>query len=559
MAKAMLGLGASDGGQCLWDGWGVVGWGLLDKENVGISCSCTVCVGGNLDVVKWLVGDVIGVGEHRHETTLYLEFSGPLRECLIRGKTELFKWLFKHLEITAPPLHPSGYRNLFLYCAMGKCPGNLKWCLENLQVRPDKEIIVGTLLNNRHTTAGDCEWAESHVLRGGLSSWNQLMESVRNVDVAKWMLSLFPTETPTEEAFNCLCKNTGDVEFVEWLINEKNCTPTAESFASACSTSAKNGSSLARFLATLVTLSESNIIHSMVQALCWNNTEVAKWLEDTFHVMQSIDTNTEIAGNALEEICSGYHVYKEKLVGLQWFIQHLSSPSSLSMTSIHQAISQALRAFLPNTVAFVLESFPQFDPHIDQSQFQEITLAFMKSNLPALQRLSQLVAADGSSLLLTPELATQCLTSSSFHRFSSKAVKWVIRKFNLQYNHIRANNNMLLFKLLSGKKNGCVQWLLQSFDIPLTDIFDMARTCSEYQSLDIVGWKSLVRHYPIDGAVIRSHFIPMISKSPHVAIHIIHSFGITLNEFRDYLEARTYHNLFEVPDAPKLWLAMPLS
>ncbi|KAH3722911.1 hypothetical protein Pelo_18382 [Pelomyxa schiedti] len=31
MAKAMLGFGASDGGQCLWDGWGVVGWGLLDK------------------------------------------------------------------------------------------------------------------------------------------------------------------------------------------------------------------------------------------------------------------------------------------------------------------------------------------------------------------------------------------------------------------------------------------------------------------------------------------------------------------------------------------------
>ncbi|KAH3714088.1 hypothetical protein Pelo_19404 [Pelomyxa schiedti] len=210
----------------------------------------------------------------------------------------------------------------------------------------------------------------------------------------------------------------------------------------------------------------------MVQALHWHNAEVAQWLEDTFHVMRPINSNTEIAGNALEEICSGYHVYKEKLVGLQWFIQHLSSPSSLSMTSIHQAISQALQAFLTDSIALVLESFPQFDPHIDQSQFQEITLAFMKSNLPALQRLSQLVsagAADGLSLLLTPELAAQCLTSSNFYPFSSKAVKWVIRKFNLKYNHIRANNNVLLFKLLSGKKNGCVQWLLESFEIPLTD------------------------------------------------------------------------------------------
>ncbi|KAH3763909.1 hypothetical protein Pelo_4231 [Pelomyxa schiedti] len=332
---------------------------------------------------------------------------------------EVFKWLFYSLEIGAQPLYPSEHFQLEFDCAVGECPENLKWCFENLPLEDDKTISLQLLLQNRHATVKDCQWLHN-ICEIGLNGWDLKLALIQKVDVAKWMLSLFPTETPSEEAFNCLCKITGDVEFVEWLINEKNCTPTAESFAWACSTSAKEH--------------ESDIIHSMVKALLWNNTEVANWLEDTFHVMQSIDTNTEIAGNSLKEICEG-----------------------------------ALLVPLPNTAAFVLESFPQFDPHIDQSQFQEIILAFMKSNLPALQRLSQLVC-------------------------------------------------------------------------------EMARTCSECnglglaedQSLDIVGWKLLVRHYPtIDAAMIRSHFIPMISQSPHVAIHTIHSFGITLTEFHAFLKTQS--------------------
>ncbi|KAH3743516.1 hypothetical protein Pelo_15086 [Pelomyxa schiedti] len=559
MAKAMLGFGLSDGavtngGQCLWDGWGVFGWGLLNKEvrnglrervieYVREDCGKFMFLerlcgtGGNLDVVKWFVDEVMGGVEHGNETTLRLVLHEPLKTCLGRGNMEVFKWLFDKLEMGAKPLAQPEHKDLFFACAFGECPGNFKWCLENLQVGNSKETLVRILLKNRHATVKDFQWLEGDICEHGLSGWYLVFEAIRKVDVAKWLLTLLPSNRLDEHEFNCLCKNTGDTEFVEWLINAKNCTPTTESFVSACSTSAKH---------------ESDIIHSLVQALRWNNIEVAEWLEGTFHVMQSINSNPEIAGNALEELCEGCpQVITDRLDGLKWFIKHLSSPSSLKMSSIHNAVSRALTDPLPDTAAFVLESFPQFDPHVDQALLNKVTLAFMKFNQSAL---TKLVYADGSSLL-TPESAAQCLTSSDFYPFSSKTVKWVIRRFNLQYDHIRANNNLLLFKLLSWKKNGCAQWLLDSFDIPLNDVTEMARTCTEFNCLDLVGWKLLERHfYPkIDAAMIRSHFIPMLSKSPHVAIHTIHSFGITLNEFHAFVKTQS---IYRVSEATKIWLGM---
>ncbi|KAH3723350.1 hypothetical protein Pelo_17946 [Pelomyxa schiedti] len=277
----------------------------------------------------------------------------------------------------------------------------------------------------------------------------------------------------------------------------------------------------------------------MVQALCWNNTEVAEWLEGTFHAMELIASTPKMLEYTLEMLCHGY-IYN--IAGLRWFIEHVSH-ASLSHTAIHGAISEALGNKLPNYVALVLESFPQFVPASDPDQFQKIAVKFMKSNMIALQHLFQSVG-DDSSPLLTPEFVAQCLACDSFQPESSKIVKWVICKFNLQYNHIKSNNNALLCKLLHSRKNGCVQWLLESFDIPLTDITLMASNPGAGRFIDLVGWKLLERHYPtIDAAMIRSYFIPMISRSPHVAIHTIHSFGITLDEFRDYVEAQGFYEI----------------
>ncbi|KAH3760296.1 hypothetical protein Pelo_7871 [Pelomyxa schiedti] len=71
-------------------------------------------------------------------------------------------------------------------------------------------------------------------------------------------------------------------------------------------------------------------------------------------------------------------------------------------------------------------------------------------------------------------------------------------------------------------------------------------------------WHMILDRYgpSIDRSLIRKHLMPLVSRSPHVATHIISSFGLTIDEFREYVTAQSRHT-FEV--SVKLWLGMPLS
>ncbi|KAH3698801.1 hypothetical protein Pelo_19805 [Pelomyxa schiedti] len=111
----------------------------------------------------------------------------------------------------------------------------------------------------------------------------------------------------------------------------------------------------------------------------------------------------------------------------------------------------------------------------------------MKSDLGALQHIIQCLGVD-SSLVLTPEFVGQCLTTDTpYEHTSSKVVKWVIRKFNLQYSHIKYDDNALLFKLLYSGNHSCTQWLLETFDIPLHDV--VCRLTKPNLWIDLAGWQ----------------------------------------------------------------------
>ncbi|KAH3723204.1 hypothetical protein Pelo_18094 [Pelomyxa schiedti] len=158
----------------------------------------------------------------------------------------------------------------------------------------------------------------------------------------------------------------------------------------------------------------------------------------------------------------------------------------------------------------------------------------MKHDLQVLQRLIHSVGED--SPLLTPQFMGQCLTSDVSPPVpSSSSVKWVICKFNLQYNHINRDHNALLFRLLSVGKNRCARWLLSTFDIPLDDVvsmFDTRLSPSSYS--DLAGWQAILSHYSdaIDATFIRTHFLGVVSASPHVATFTMQQLGITLEEIR---------------------------
>ncbi|KAH3760307.1 hypothetical protein Pelo_7882 [Pelomyxa schiedti] len=97
---------------------------------------------------------------------------------------------------------------------------------------------------------------------------------------------------------------------------------------------------------------------------------------------------------------------------------------------------------------------------------------------------------------------------------------------------------------------------VESFDIPLDDIVDMAELAKESDdSIDLTGWHMIVDHYgpAIDGDLIWKHFLPLVSRSPHVAIHTINSFGLTMSVFHSYVDAESRNC------AVKLWLGIPFN
>ncbi|KAH3744264.1 hypothetical protein Pelo_14349 [Pelomyxa schiedti] len=489
----------------------------------------SVCRAGGADGVRWLV-DVIGV-ETKEASWLMYE---PIRSCVCDGNMEVVKWLFERFGFgsTWPQ---TALSDLCYSCARGPRPCNALH-----------------ILTNKHSTVEYCQWpwVQDFLLENGFTD---ILENVLNPEVAKWLLIAFPAH-PDENALSCICKNTGDVELTQWLVTEHNFTPTAATFASACSTSRKKGSTLARWLSTRVSLSQSDIIKSLVSALSWGNIEVAEWLDETFHVMDAVKSDTEVAENCLVELCTEH---KDRLVGLEWFLQHLSAPdhSGISMSCIHKAISQALNCRV-NSVALLLETFPAVEPLLDQGQFKTIVIEFMQFHLEGFQHL----CSGSRSAALTPEFIGQCLTSVSFHPFSSKVVKWIIRKFNLQYSQIKENHNQLLFRLLTRQKNRCAECLINTFDIPLSDVVDMAQLSKCGDSMDLTGWHMILDHYgpSIDGALIRKHLMPLVSRSPHLAIHTINSFGLTIDEFCEYVDAE-FHSSYGSPEPVlRLWLGMPL-
>ncbi|KAH3758425.1 hypothetical protein Pelo_9773 [Pelomyxa schiedti] len=484
-----------------------------------------VCGSGCVDAVKW-IASVAGITKEEAPWLLH----DSLWWSLICGKMELFKFLFD--DLCCRNLPESVFLSAYHWCARGLTPSYIKWCRENFPVQPQMENMKYDLLSNKHSTLEDCLWMEEDLHTNGFDH-SSLLSATRKVDVAKWVLTVLPSP-PADKVLSQLCGHFGDVEFVQWLMTEKSFTPTAATFKAACSTSRKKGSTLAKWLSTRVSLSQSSLNKALVSALRWSNMEVAEWLEGTFHVMDSVNSNPEVAGSTLVDLCKKNDDYKGKVVGLNWLLQHLSQPSKISSVHICRAISDSIENELGNYVPVLLEKFPGFDPQGDPNQriFRYLVVELVrKFDLKTLE----LLMSGRTSPLLTPEFVSQFLTADWFQPESSKAVKWAIRKFNLQYIDIKSNNNCLLFNLFSKRKNECARWLLTTFDIPLSDLLQMVEA-NPLHGPDLAGLQVILDHYgpEIDAAVIRQHFMPVLAYTPDRAIYTSNRFGITLDEFREY-------------------------
>ncbi|KAH3732927.1 solute carrier family protein [Pelomyxa schiedti] len=581
-ARRFLGEGDADAGAGggtlpgLWDGRRVIaGWGVDNVEGGGggtrlvrdsvreyVRASCgkqLVCMksymsmgfldrvfaAGHLEVIRWLVS-WLGIGVGEAQWLLYR----PLCAAMDHGNVEVVKWVFKEFNLVE--LLPScavEILRMFSKYSNRTSPLHYRllydWINATFPIPPCMDHMVFALLAKKHCTVEDCQWLEGSTNNFvGPYRFNYLLKLVRNSDVAKWILMTYPASHANEGTLNHLCHVTGDVEFAKFLFID--CSPTVATFIAACSTSKKRGASLAKWVSNRVALTQSDVIKSLVQALRAGNIEVADWLDETFHVMDVLNADPEAQTNALSALCEKY---KDEVVGIQWFLQHLSRPVTTTNHSIKRVVLQALYA------SQELLHTMEFASGLECSE--EIVVAFMRKGLKALQWL--LLFRDSVSPSLTPEFLASCLCSPCFRPLSSKVIKWVICTFNLQYQHIKSGNNHLLHSLLVNGKNRCAQWLLGTLNIPLDDVLLIIELHSYWLRCDLAGWQVLLSHYgdSIDATVIRSKLMDVSTSSPHVAIYTMNKFGITLDEIRSH-HSGAASCITPVSDETKLWLGFEL-
>ncbi|KAH3723109.1 hypothetical protein Pelo_18187 [Pelomyxa schiedti] len=283
--------------------------------------------------------------------------------------------------------------------------------------------------------------------------------------------------------------------------------------------------------------------------------EVVAWLEEEFHdVVDALNSNQQAAEDLFVGLCMRHGDRKGKDVGLKWFLQHVSD-SKITMSCISNAVGCLMRTGCWKYVPLVLDHFTQFEPQAFPRELEEIVMNLLRTfDMKAFQVLS---GGGASSSSFTPEFVAKCLTSDLFQPESSKAVKWAISKFHLQYPHIKSNHHHLLFNLLLHGKNQCAHWLLTTFDIPLSDLVTDIKP--HRWSLALAGWHIILDHYgpAIDAAVIRNHFMPLLSRDPLLGTHTMRTFGITLDEFRTCAMANPYEGFLSLE--ARTWLGLPSS
>ncbi|KAH3732675.1 hypothetical protein Pelo_16489 [Pelomyxa schiedti] len=491
-----------------------------------------VCALGNLEALKWLIG-VLGIGNDD-----WWMLYGPMCSAAANGKMQVLEWI--HGECHFETL------DLVVECASGTVPGCTKWVLDSFHVELDHNIIYH-LLRNKDCKVEDCQWAVDALEEETRRNWIPPYGEIKNAEVFKLATRVFPFDHRDERSINNLLKYHGDVALAEWLVTEESFAPSPDTFAAACSTSPKNGSSLAKWLSTRVTLSQSDALRSLKEALLWNNTEVADWLEESFHVIDGIQSNPEVARITLAETCIGAYGAGDGVAGLKWLIEHLSHPvmdSSSHDMFVVDTILGALGSGHLQAVVVLLDYFTGFEPQRHPVLVEKLVMEFIYSgDAMTLQHILNRCCAGtpSTSTTATRELIVKCLTSGPFPLpHSSKIVKWLISEYHLEYEHIRRCSHLILFKLLSRRKNRCAQWLIESFSIPPSDILDMAKKwCKPNNNIDLSSLQMLVNKFPSITKLIRQKTMMMmlVIQSPHSVLHAISHCGITLDEVRDYYVA----------------------
>ncbi|KAH3761269.1 hypothetical protein Pelo_6909 [Pelomyxa schiedti] len=525
-----------DGGCCGWAaGLGLVWWD--DDDECVVDDSLVdhvrdsdllkgVCEKGHVEVAKWVV--------ERFMVRETWEFAEPLSAAVSGGHLELAQWLVNTFDLV-PKFSGCSWIDLHTGACKSDNVEVVKWFLETFPVKDEKSKSVEV-----------CQFIKNRI-----SFPPELIPPficICNLAVLKWAMSAFPSTTaPTKENLERLCSGPEGVQFCQWLVEERSWTPTPWMFQSACLNSTDNVQT-AKWLSTRVPLSPEVITDSFIISLANNNTSIASWLDETFHILNPPNSNGidlfTISCSIFLKLCNKLKPYCTRVGGMKWFLNH-SLMKGVDESVIADCIEALVNKPSSCTAILLMEHF-----HISEPKRSQLLVRILKQGVQrgTLSQIKKIISMGEFS----KESVANCLVNS-FRIESTKTAKWLINHFQLEHQHITIDNNRMLLQLISGGQGSCAEWLINKFHITLDEIFHFKWENYSFMCLDLFTWKMIQQVFPVlTAGMVKESFLPHVCRSPVIAQVVMKKFPqLTMDDILAFCSSAPF---YQFPLATRLWL-----
>ncbi|KAH3732704.1 hypothetical protein Pelo_16470 [Pelomyxa schiedti] len=500
-----------------------------------------VCQGGHIEAAKWVV--------ERFRITELWEAVEPLLGALSHGHLAVAQWLYDEFPGCGELMQRVGVdaRSVFHSVEV------VEWAMERfprcLQCEDPKYLIpvvcAGAHPDDRETL-GLCKWVKEKFSLDKVD----IRYLTHLTGVLKWAVSAFNIELTTETVLSFSSRFNPD--FIQWAVIEKNISPTTELFRKTCKNHYCTVSHVKWLMERTPPLTREQLQKSLLGALECNNLEVAVWLDDSFHLME------EISADSKSLVPSFLEVWKNArgTTGTKWFLQHISSLQMIPESSVVQVLKES-RDF--ELISLLLETFhlnSSLLKHIWKQTEMNVRLgeASVWGGIPEIKQWISWMGEDA----ITKEYISQFLVvDDMWVGVSSKVMKWFIVHYALESEQVKANDNLVLFKLIYKGKNHCAEWIIKNFGVTYPEVIKMIAKWGGRSPfrVDLRTWQLLLRNFPsLTPDVVRDHFLTLALSSPATAKFVLRTFPtITKADMR--VHASTCTSLFiNFSNETLLWL-----
>ncbi|KAH3767469.1 hypothetical protein Pelo_649 [Pelomyxa schiedti] len=476
-----------------------------------------VCERGRVDVAEWLV--------QRFGFRDPWEFLVPLEAALKGGHLELAQWIVSSFDLVAEKCKK--YSSLLGFHSKVCKSGNL-------------EVVKWSCIEGKSLSSVEiCNYVSKHIELP--LHFDPFECCIGRLDVLKWVMSELPSIDASfpldKKIVEDLCGKKEALELIKFFVEGNLVVATPALLLRACS-NLKDNTELVKWLSTRVSLSQEDIDNSFVAALAHSNTSIASWLEDSHHILER---HKEAADSAqlLGRLCERIPCYaRRRTAGLKWLLNRLdtkSIPSDQAVDCVGDLLEncESTRAAL-----LLLDKFPMI-PKKARSELLTLTLrqTIWDDCLTQVKRIVAMMM-DCSNGFTKDEIA-RCLSSAT-SAVSSKTVKWLITHFQLEREHIIADNNNILCKLLSWGQECCAEWLINKFNITFDEVLRLSWVSSSLFRFDFATWQMMVEVFSgITATIIKQKYLKLVCHSPVIAHFTLRQFpDVTMEDLLAF--GRTY-------------------